>query len=118
LTAAGPDPSGAADRHRPGNAFPVCDTEPTVTYEVEITNMHGLHLRPVMKFVDVANQFVADVRVDKGNGSERVDGKSPMAMMILEAPKGTVLRIHASGADAVQSAEALVALVRQKFDEE
>jgi phosphotransferase system HPr (HPr) family protein len=96
----------------------VCNTEPTVTCEVEITNMHGLHLRPVMKFVDVANRFVADVRVDKGDGSEPVDGKSPMAMMILEAPKGTILRIHASGADAAESAEALVALVRQKFDEE
>lgn len=80
--------------------------------------MHGLHLRPVMKFVDVANRYVADVRVDKGNGSERVDGKSPMAMMILEAPKGTVLRIYAWGSDAAASAAALVSLVQEKFDEE
>ena len=71
-----------------------------------------------MKFVDVANRFTAEISVDKGDGTERVDGKSPMGLMILEAPKGTVLRIHASGQDAEDTADALVELVQDKFGEE
>ena len=96
----------------------MCELEQTVIREVTITNTHGLHLRPVMKFVDIANRFAAEIQVDKGEGSEPVDGKSPMAMMVLEAPKGTLLRIRASGADAAESVEALTALVQAKFDEE
>jgi phosphotransferase system HPr (HPr) family protein len=96
----------------------VCDSEPTAIREVTVTNTQGLHLRPAMKFVDIANQFTAEVRVDKGEGSESVDGKSPMAMIVLEAPKGTVLRIQASGMDATESVDALVVLVENKFYEE
>lgn len=96
----------------------MCELEQTVIREVTITNTHGLHLRPVMKFVDIANRFTAEIQVDKGEGSDPVDGKSPMAMMVLEAPKGTLLRIRASGADAAETVEALTALVESKFDEE
>ena len=53
-----------------------------------------------------------------GTFAEPVDGKSPMAMMVLEAPKGTRLRIRASGVDAQQTVEALIRLVESKFDEE
>jgi phosphotransferase system HPr (HPr) family protein len=96
----------------------VCEKIQMVTREVEICNMQGLHLRPVMKFVDVANRFTADIQVDKGDGTEPADGKSPMAMMVLEAPKGTVLRIRAVGADAVETVEALACLIESKFDED
>ncbi len=96
----------------------MCDSELTATREVTVTNTQGLHLRPAMKFVDIANQFTAEIRVDKGEGSEAVDGKSPMAMIVLEAPKGTVLRIHAAGVDATETVEALAALVKAKFYEE
>ena len=96
----------------------MCETEQTVIREVTVTNIQGLHLRPVMKFVDIANGFTAEIRVDKGEGSEPVDGKSPMAMMVLEAPKGTVLRIQASGPDAADTVDALTALIQDKFDEE
>lgn len=96
----------------------VSQDEQTAIREVTITNAHGLHLRPVMKFVDVASRYVAEIRVDKGAGTTPADGKSPMALMVLEAPKGTVLRILATGTDAVQTVEALAALIQTKFDEE
>ena len=51
--------------------------------------------KPVMRFVDLAGQFQAEVWVKKG--SRRVDGKNPMEMMLLEASKGTVLEIVAEG---------------------
>ncbi len=87
----------------------------TAVRTVQIVNSQGLHARPVMKFVDLAAAYASTVRVDKG--SEVVDGKSPMEMMLLEAPQGTLLRIAAEGEDAEQVVEALVELVNHGFGE-
>lgn len=82
---------------------------------VTIPNTQGLHARPVMKFVDIASQFGAEIRVKKG--SRHVDGKNPMEMMLLEATKGTVLEIEADGEDAGAAVDALARLVEQGFGE-
>ena len=86
--------------------------------EMRIVNRQGLHARPVMKFVDAAGRFGSQVRVDKGEGTEQVDGKSPMEMMLLEAPHGTLLRISAAGEDAAEVLDVLEALIRGGFGEE
>lgn len=96
----------------------MCSSNHEVTAEVVIVNRQGLHARPVMRFVDLASTFEAEVLVDKGEGSEQVGGKSPMHMMLLAAPKGTVLRIIARGCDADKAVEALTGLVREGFGEE
>jgi phosphocarrier protein len=59
---------------------------PTASRDIVISNKLGLHARPAMQFVDVANQFAADVKVTKG-GEEpgEADGKSVMQMIILAA---------------------------------
>ena len=95
----------------------MCRSNNVVTAEVEIVNPQGLHARPVMRFVDLASNYEAGVTVDKGEGTEQVDGKSPMQMMLLAAPKGTMLRIQARGADANDAVAALTALVRDGFGE-
>jgi len=84
---------------------------------VQIVNRQGLHARPVMKFVDLASNFQAGILVDRGDGTEQVDGKSPMHMMLLAAPQGTRLRILASGDDAEAALEALAKLVADGFGE-
>lgn len=84
--------------------------------EVTISNVQGLHARPVMKFVDLASQFGSTIHIHK-DGQE-VDGKSPMEMMVLEATKGTVLRLTAEGDDAEAALQALIDLVNSKFGEE
>jgi phosphocarrier protein HPr len=91
----------------------------TVSREVIIRNKLGLHARPAMQFVDIANQFKSDVRVHKG-GEEPVDadGKSVMQMIILAATEGTPLRIEAEGEDAEQAIGKLTELVEDKFGEE
>jgi len=91
----------------------------TVSREVVIRNRLGLHARPAMQFVDVANQFKSEVRVHKG-GEEPVDadGKSVMQMIILAATEGTPLRIEAEGEDAEQAIGKLTELVEAKFGEE
>lgn len=88
----------------------------TLRTRVVIKNRLGLHARPAMSFVDVANSFSSDIQVSKG--SQVVDGKSIMQMMMLAATQGTELQIHASGGDAAKALEALTALVDRKFDEE
>jgi phosphotransferase system HPr (HPr) family protein len=95
----------------------VCRSDNRVTAEVRVVNQQGLHARPVMKFVDLVSGHKAQVTVDRGEGTEPVDGASPMHMMLLAAPKGTTLRITACGEDADAVIEALVELVRGGFGE-
>ena len=88
----------------------ICETE------VEIKNVDGLHMRPAMQFVDVANGFDSDVTVS--NNEANVDGKSIMQMSMLAATCGTRLRIKAEGPDAQDAINALRELVEEKhFDE-
>jgi len=83
---------------------------------VEIKNADGLHMRPAMQFVDVANQFECDITVS--NNENDVDGKSIMQMSMLAATCGTKLKVKAEGADAQRAVNALRELVEEKhFDE-
>jgi phosphocarrier protein len=82
---------------------------------VTIENAQGLHARPVMKFVDVARQFEAQILVRKGDYS--VDGKNPMEMMLLEATLDTQLELVADGPDAEGAVQELARLVQSGFGE-
>ena len=92
---------------------------PTAAKDIIVSNKLGLHARPAMQFVDVANQFSAAVLVKKG-GEEpcEADGKSVMQMIILAATEGTPLRIEADGDDAEKAVQDLVDLFNSKFGEE
>jgi phosphocarrier protein len=83
---------------------------------VAIPNRQGLHARPVMQFVDLANSYACSVSVCRG--THCVDGKSPMEMMLLEATQGTELRLVALGDDAHEAVEALVKLIEEGFGED
>ena len=96
---------------------------PTVSKEVTVINERGLHARPAMQFVDVANEFGSEVTVHKdpveaGDEALDVDGKSVMQMITLEGTPGTVLRITATGDDAEAAVRKLVELFESKFGEE
>ena len=92
---------------------------PTASKEIVVSNTMGLHARPAMQFVDLANQFKSEIRVMKG-GEEPVeaDGKSVMQMIVLEATQGTALMIEADGEDAEQAVVKLAELFESKFGEE
>ncbi len=83
--------------------------------EITIINRLGLHARAASKFVTVASQFEADIRVQRGN--KVVNGKSIMGVMMLAAGRGTVLTVHAEGPDAEAALEALDNLVAERFEE-
>ncbi len=85
--------------------------------EVTVPNTAGLHARPVMCFVDLASRYKSDVSVTNvSRGREKVDGKSAMQMMLLEATRGSVLRIEACGEDACEVVDVLADLVVAGFN--
>jgi phosphocarrier protein len=92
---------------------------PKASRDVVICNKLGLHARPAMQFVDIANQFQSSVTVHKG-GDEPcdADGKSVMQMIILAAVEGTPMKIEAEGEDAEQAVKKLAELIEGKFGEE
>ena len=85
--------------------------------EVAVPNRQGMHARPVMRFIDLASRYQSAISVANISGKrlERVDGKSAMEMMLLEATQGAVLRIEARGPDATEAVDALAALVTAGF---
>src|SRR4030095_10960464 len=91
---------------------------PKASREIIVSNSLGLHARPAMQFVDLANQFKSNVMVFKG-GEEpaEADGKSVMQMIILAATMGTPIRIEADGEDAQSAVDKLADLIEEKFGE-
>jgi len=68
---------------------------------VVIKNKQGLHARPAALFVQIANKFDSDVIVSKGK--TKVNGKSIMGIMMLEAGMGSKVTIITKGEDAQQA---------------
>ncbi len=87
-----------------------------VSKVVTIVNKQGLHARPIMQFVDLANRFHSQITITKG--TQVVDGKSPMEIMLLEAICGTELTLTTVGWDAEQALDALASLVARRFETE
>ncbi|OII14960.1 PTS sugar transporter subunit IIA [Curtobacterium sp. MCBA15_009] len=105
----------AGESPLPGGPAPVASTAPVdgvaASTTAELVNESGLHARPAAEFVKTAARFEADVRVDG------VDAKSLLGIMALALPKGAVVTIAASGADAQDAVDALAELVRSGFGE-
>lgn len=85
------------------------------TKEFTITNKLGIHARPAAQFVKTANQFDADITVEKDG--EEIDGKSIMGLMMLAAGHGSTLLITTEGPDAEDSLKAIGDLIARNFEE-
>lgn len=86
-----------------------------VEREVVIPNKEGLHFRPIMQFVDIAQQYAAGLTVHCED--RQADGRSPMEMLMLVATHGATVRMVADGADAQEMVERLAGLVESGFGE-
>lgn len=82
---------------------------------VRVTNALGLHARAAARFVHVASQYTAHIRV--GRDGRSMDGKSIMGILLLAASKGTDLTISADGEDEVRAVTALADLIASGFGE-
>ncbi len=82
----------------------------------EIRNRLGLHARAAAKLVHLANTFAAEIRLVK-DGVE-VNGKSIMGVLMLAAPRNSLVTVRAEGPDAEAAVDAIGALIDGKFGEE
>ena len=87
----------------------------TAEQEVRVVNKYGLHARPAMQLVQLANRYTSTIEVS--NGAMTVDSKSIMSVMRLGAAKGATLKFLADGEDAQEAVAAMAKLVEGGFGE-
>ncbi|MEY8116753.1 HPr family phosphocarrier protein [Falsihalocynthiibacter sp. BN13B15] len=88
----------------------------TITRTLDIVNEKGLHARASAKLVEVVEGHDASAEVSKDGLS--ASGDSIMGLLMLAASKGTQIEITTSGDEAEKLADALQALVVNKFGED
>lgn len=82
---------------------------------VTIINKLGLHARASAKFVSTAARFQS--RLDVSKGSQTINGKSIMGVMMLAATQGTELTLQFDGPDEEDMEKALLHLIHNRFEE-
>jgi phosphocarrier protein HPr len=81
-----------------------------------IENVKGLHARASAKLVELVEEFDAEAEVSK-DGMAAL-GDSIMGLLMLAASKGTTIEVETRGPAAIKLADAIEALVADKFGEE
>ena len=87
----------------------------TIIRELKIVNEKGLHARASAKLVEVVEGFDATAEVSKDGLS--ASGDSIMGLLMLAASKGTSIEVQTRGPDAEALANAIDALVADRFGE-
>ncbi len=82
---------------------------------LKISNKLGLHARASAKLTKLAGSFKSEVFLAR-NG-RRVNAKSIMGVMMLAAGFGSEVELEVSGADEAEAADAIRALIDDKFGE-
>ena len=83
---------------------------------LKIKNIKGLHARASAKLVEVVEEFDASAEVSKDGMA--VSGDSIMGLLMLAASCGSSIDVSTSGPEAEALADALAALVADKFGED
>ncbi|MGH1424503.1 MAG: HPr family phosphocarrier protein [Pseudooceanicola sp.] len=87
-----------------------------INRKLEIVNVKGLHARASAKLVEVVEGF--DARAEVACNGQSAPGDSIMGLLMLAASKGTTIEVETSGPDATALADALEALVADRFGED
>lgn len=88
----------------------------SLSQDLTIQNIKGLHARAAAAFVKTVERFDAEIMVERLG--QRVSGLSIMGLMMLAAAKGTTIKVSASGTQAQESLDAIAQLVNNKFGED
>lgn len=88
----------------------------TTLRKFEIVNEKGLHARASAKLVEVVEGFDATAEICRDGMS--ASGDSIMGLLMLAASKGTTIEVQTSGPDAEALADAIEALVADRFGED
>ncbi|MGC9370927.1 MAG: HPr family phosphocarrier protein [Paracoccaceae bacterium] len=87
-----------------------------ITRTLNIVNEKGLHARASAKFVETVESH--DARAEVRRDGLSASGDSIMGLLMLAASKGTSIEVQTSGREAGALADALEALVADRFGEE
>jgi phosphotransferase system HPr (HPr) family protein len=82
---------------------------------VTVNLKDGLHLRPISQIVETVRRFGTPVRISKGELS--ADAGNVLDLIPLKIEFGTILILEASGDNAAETLDALVALFESNFDD-
>lgn len=97
------------------NLIRAFDITMLIEKSIVIKNRQGLHARPAALFVQIANKFDSEITVSKGK--QKVNGKSIMGIMMLEAGKGAKVTLTIVGDDAEQAIKELESLLLSDIEE-
>jgi len=89
-------------------------TQEPVCQIVTINLRSGLHLRPISQIAELARRFDGDVWIRKDD--IKVDAKSVLDLMTLNAQFGMNVTLEATGDGAAQVVEELSELFARNFD--
>ena len=87
-----------------------------INEEIQIINKLGLHARAAASFVKLASSFQS--QIDLVFCEQCVNGKSIMGIMMLAASQGSEMVLRVEGCDEKEAAEALVDLIKNRFEED
>ncbi len=87
-----------------------------VKSDVEILNQLGIHARPASKLVKIASTGSSLVTLIKDG--ERVNAKSILGVMLLQAEQGSTVTIEVVGEDETDVLAKIVELINAKFGED
>lgn len=79
------------------------------TKDVEVKNQVGLHARPATFFIQKANEFKADIWIEKDD--RRANAKSLLGVLSLGILDAEKVKISADGVDEKLAVDALVELL-------
>lgn len=82
-----------------------------------IVNSLGVHLRPASQLVQIFSEY-PDCEVSVSVNDTRVNGKSIMGLLMLEASQGTVLTIAVSGPGAEEILDRAGEVIAAGFGED
>jgi phosphocarrier protein HPr len=87
----------------------------TIEKEIWVENRLGLHARPAAKIATAAQQFDADISLEKDN--LEVNARDLLDVLALDSPQGTRLVLRARGPQAREAAAFIASLFARKFEE-
>lgn len=91
-------------------------SDDSVIRHFDIVNVKGLHARASARFVEVVEDHDASATVRRDGLSAA--GDSIMGLLMLAASMGTSIEVETTGPEAEKLADALQALVADRFGEE
>ena len=80
-----------------------------------VTNPQGLHARSAATIVKLATLFQSSIELK--NDTKVANAKNIMALLLLEASKGTQLTVCADGIDEAQALIEMITLIEDNFGE-